>query len=402
MAEAMGRAGSGGRRLGTLTSRATWSRWIRCGLAPGGWKGLAFCSWGVVTAVLVAAGGSWQPAMARGRSPVGPTSVAAGAADGPHAAVLLAAAARFSGPAASSGYARGPAVLAGSIEAQAQAPGQGPPAAAGNADAPIQALVERVKAAAAAVRSRGEAVFPAFRERGGPWYQGDDYVVVLGSEGRSVVYPPDPRGEGLNYANFQDLGGKPFGRQLLAIASAPSGKGWVHYQWRRPKPGERRPVWKATYGERVTAPSGRTYVVLFGLYEPPMARAFVLDAVEGAAALLQRQGRAGFEALRDRRGPFFYQDTYVFVLDRQGNLLLNPGFPALEGRNLLSWPDPAERARAAASLKAVLEEGSTWTTYRWPRPSASPLPEAKITYLRKVLAPGGEVLIVGSGLYGEE
>jgi signal transduction histidine kinase len=263
-------------------------------------------------------------------------------------------------------------------------------------------LVERVKAAALAISSRGEAVFPALRVRGGPWFQGEDYIVVLSSEGRSVVYPPDPRGEGLNYGNFQDLGGKPFGRQLLAIATTPSGKGWVHYQWRRPNPGERRPVWKATYGERVTAPSGRTYVVLSGLYEPPMAKAFVVDAVEGAAALLQRQGRAGFEALRDRRGPFFYQDTYVFVLDRNGTLLLNPAFPALEGRNLLTWPDPAERGRAAASLKAVLQGGSTWTTYRWPRPSASPLPEAKITYLRKVVAPGGEVLIVGSGMYGEQ
>jgi hypothetical protein len=296
-----------------------------------------------------------------------------------------------------------PAMAWGWSEATlAQAPGPAAAVAASSADAPIQALVERVQAAATAVASRGEAVFPAFRERGGPWFQGESYIVVLSSDGRSVVYPPDSRGEGLNYANFQDLGGKPFGRQLLAIASAPSGKGWVHYQWRRPNPGERRPVWKATYGERVTAPSGRTYVVLSGLYEPPMARAFVLDAVEGAAALLQRQGRAGFEALRDRRGPFFYQDTYVFVLDRNGTLLLNPGFPALEGRNLLTWPDPAERARAAASLKAVLEQGSTWTTYRWPRPSASPLPESKLTYLRKLVAPGGEVLIVGSGMYGEE
>jgi signal transduction histidine kinase len=89
----------------------------------------------------------------------------------------------------------------------------------------------------------------------------------------------------------------------------------------------------------------------------------------------------------------------VFVLDRNGTLLLNPAFPALEGRSLLSWPDPAERAIAAASLKAVLRDGSTWTTYNWPRPSASKLPERKTTYLRRVVAPGGEVLIVGSGLY---
>ena len=272
-------------------------------------------------------------------------------------------------------------------------------AVSAEAEARVQALVEQVDRAAAAVRSRGEAAFADFRQRGTPWFQGDAYIVVLGSDGRTLVYPPDPRGEELNYRDFQDLGGKPFGRQILAVADAPSGRGWVHYQWRRPIAADRRPVWKATYVERVTAPSGRSYLVLSGLYEPPMARAFVVDAVEGAAALLQREGRAAFEALRDPRGPFFYQDTYVFVLDRNGTLLLNPAFPALEGRNLLSWPEPAERANAVASLKAVLSHGSTWTTYSWPRPSAAQLTERKSTYLRKVITPGGEVLIVGSGLY---
>jgi signal transduction histidine kinase len=272
-------------------------------------------------------------------------------------------------------------------------------AAAAAADTQVQALVSLVEAAAAEVRTRGEEAFATFRRRGAPWFQGEAYIVVLGSDGRSLVYPPDPRGEGLNYREFQDLGGKPFGQQILAVAQSAGGRGWVHYQWRRPIAGDRRPVWKATYVKQVTAPSGRTYLVLSGLYEPPMAKAFVVDAVESAAALLQREGRAAFSALRDPLGPFYYQDTYVFVLDRNGTLLLNPAFPALEGRSLLSWPDPAERAIAAASLKAVLRDGSTWTTYNWPRPSASKLPERKTTYLRRVVAPGGEVLIVGSGLY---
>jgi len=267
------------------------------------------------------------------------------------------------------------------------------------AEAQVQALVAQVRAAAAEVQRRGEAAFANFRQRGGRWFQGENYIVVLGSDGRSVVYPPDPRGEGLNYRDFQDLGGKPFGRQLLAVADSSSGSGWVHYQWRRPTAGDRRPVWKATYVERVTAPSGRTYLVLSGLYEPPMTRAFVVDAVEGAAALLQREGRAAFESLRDPLGPFFYQDTYVFVLAPDGTLLLNPAFPALEGRNMLQWPDAGERAAAAAAQKAVLRQGSTWTTYRWPRPSLTQLPERKTTYLRRVVLPGGEVLIVGSGLY---
>lgn len=260
-------------------------------------------------------------------------------------------------------------------------------------------VVALVQAAAAAVRLQGEAVFPEFRRRGSPWFQGDRYVFVLTPDGRSVVYPPDVRGEGLNYREFQDLGGKPFGRQFIAVAESPTGRGWVHYQWRRPVQGDRRPVWKATYLETVKAPSGRTYLVLSGIYEPPMNRVFVKAAVDGAAELLSREGRSAFPALRDRLGPHFYQDTYVFVTNSQGELLLNPGFPALEGRNLTALPDQADRARAQAALKSVLADGSSWTRYSWPRPDGSGLRESKTTYLRKVVAPGGEVLIVGSGLY---
>ena len=299
-----------------------------------------------------------------------------------------------SAPAPSPGPSPG---AAASPPASAAIPGADPNAAA--AEGQVQALVQRVDAAAALVRSRGEAAFELFRQRGGPWFQGESYIVVLGSDGRSVVYPPDPRGEGLDYRAFQDLGGKPFGRQILAVADSASGRGWVHYQWRRPNPNDRRPVWKATYVEQVKAPSGRTYLVLSGLYEPPMSRTFVVDAVDAAATRLQRQGRQAFAELRDPQGPFFYQDTYVFVAAADGTLLLNPAFPALEGRSLLQWPDPAERANAAAALRAVLKDGSTWTTYSWPRPTASRLPERKSTYLRRVATPSGEVLIVGSGLY---
>ena len=265
----------------------------------------------------------------------------------------------------------------------------------------VREVVELVQAAAAAVKSRGEAAFSDFRRRGAPWFQGERYVFVLTPDGKSVVYPPDPRGEGTSYLDFQDLGGKLFGREFLAVAQEPPGRGWVHYQWRRPNPDDRRPVWKATYLESVTAPSGQHYLVLSGLYDPPMERVFVVQQVDAAAALLQREGRAAFEQLRDRRSRFFYQDAYVFVVSPQGQLLLNPAFPALEGSNLLGLPEPGDRANAQASLRTALSQGSAWTVYNWPRPDQSTLRERKTTYLRRVILPGGEILVVGSGLYAD-
>ena len=165
-------------------------------------------------------------------------------------------------------------------------------------------VVALVEAAANEVRLHGRDAFDSFRVKGSRWFQGDRYVFVLATDGNSVVYPPDPESEGLSFLGFQDLGGKPFGRQFLEVANSPEARGWVHYQWRKPNRSDRRPTWKSTYLMAVTAPSGQRYLVLSGLYEPQIERAFIVQQVDAAARLLQRQGRSAFATLRDRRGPY--------------------------------------------------------------------------------------------------
>jgi signal transduction histidine kinase len=299
-----------------------------------------------------------------------------------------------------------PAVVAGPVgpTPPTGATGAAPMAASGDpaftyTNPATRDLVAFVEAAAAAVAPEGEAAFPAFRQRGGPWFQGERYVFVLSPEGQRIVYPPDPQEEGNNLAREMDIAGKPFGRMLVERAGDPVGRGWVHYQWRRPGAHERRPVWKSTYVVRVQAPSGRTFLVGSGLYEAPMERAFVIQEVNAAAELLQRQGRAAFPVLRDRRERFSFRDTYVFVDTPKGVEVVNPGFPELEGKNLIDLRDASGAPMVRNYIDLALRQGSGWTTYWWPQPDASRLPLRKVAYVRKVVTPEGETLIVGSGIY---
>jgi len=218
-------------------------------------------------------------------------------------------------------------------------------AAPAYANPETRSLVALVEAAAQEVASRGEASFPEFRIKGGRWFQGDRYVFVLDLEGNSYVYPPNPKSEGVSFLGFQDLGGKPFGRMFVERGTEAEGRGWVHYQWQRPNPNDRRPIWKSTYLTRVTAPSGKRYLVAGGLYEAPMEKAFVVEEVEAAAALLAKQGRPAFDQLRDRKGRFYFHDTYVFVDTPEGVELVNPAFPEVEGRNILELRGHAEGLR---------------------------------------------------------
>lgn len=266
------------------------------------------------------------------------------------------------------------------------------------ASSDVAGLVAFVTQAAAEIAARGEASFDDFRRPGGPWLEGDRYLFVWDLQGNRYVYPPDIEHESGNQLEMQDLTGRAVGHMLVDQASAPAGRGWVHYQWRRTNRDDRRPVWKSSYVMRVTAPSGRTYLVGSGLYEAPIEKAFVVQEVEAAAELLQRRGRAAFPLLRDRRGRFWFHETYVFVDTPEGVELVNPAFTAVEGRNILGLRDAEGRPMVKEYIDLAMRQGSGWTSYLWPRPG-SRTPARKTTYVRRVQTPEGETLIVGAGLY---
>ncbi|WP_345970703.1 cache domain-containing protein [Sulfurimonas sp. HSL1-6] len=257
-------------------------------------------------------------------------------------------------------------------------------------------LVAFVQAAADAVAKEGEAVFPAFRQKGGKWFRGDRYVFVWDLKGNRYVYPPDLVHEKRNLIGLEDIGGKPIGRMIVDAAESKAGRGWVHYQWNRP--GETAPVWKSTYVMRSTAPSGRVYLVGSGNYKSVMEKAFLVDEVNAAVALLQKEGKAAFKTLRDKKSRFYFHDTYVFVTSASGVELVNPAFPGIEGRNVLTITDIKEKAVAREYIDLAMLKGEGWVSYYWPRPQAPQIPVQKITYVKKVVVEG-EPLIVGAGVY---
>ncbi|HEU5458765.1 MAG TPA: cache domain-containing protein, partial [Terracidiphilus sp.] len=96
-------------------------------------------------------------------------------------------------------------------------------------------------------------------------------------------------------------------------------------------------------------------------------------------------------------------ETYIFVLDPQGNMLVHPD-SSLEGKNVVDLQDingkPIIRGliQTATSLK---DKPSGWYHYEWPVPNGL-LPRWKSTYVRLVQAPSGKEYIVGAGMYNDE
>lgn len=125
----------------------------------------------------------------------------------------------------------------------------------------------------------------------------------------------------------------------------------------------------------------------------------VVALVDAAAVLVEQKGRAAFPELRDPRGRFFRGENYVFVTTPEGLMLVNPAMPAVEGTNLLQVRDADNRALMADYIRLAMSQGSGWVSYRWFRPTPPRTPMRKHTFVRKVVAAGGEVLVIGAGYY---
>ncbi len=256
-------------------------------------------------------------------------------------------------------------------------------------------LIALVREAAGIFEKSGEKAFPQFRTKGSKWFRDDTYFFVWNMEGIRVFHAAEPAGEGQDVKSLKDIHDRPIGYMILDAASTGAKEGWVHYMY--PEPGDIFPTWKSTFVKGVTFPDGKPYLIGCGIYQMEINKSFVEDVVDRAARLVAKQGKQAFPQLRDKKGPFVFMDTYVFVQDLQGTELVNAAQPSLEGRNLLDLKDLRGKEVVKEQLAALKTAESAWLDCYWFKPGDN-LPALKRTYLRKVRF-GPETYVVGSGIY---
>ena len=124
--------------------------------------------------------------------------------------------------------------------------------------------------------------------------------------------------------------------------------------------------------------------------------------VDDAAELVHTKGEAAFSDFRLAGSRWRQDQTYIFVLDPQGNMLVHPD-SAMEGKNELDLKDingkPIIRDLIGAAT-TLPSKPDGWYHYQWPVPGGI-LPRWKSSYVRLVMAPSGKSYVVGSGMYND-
>lgn len=126
--------------------------------------------------------------------------------------------------------------------------------------------------------------------------------------------------------------------------------------------------------------------------------ALVTDAIE----LVRSKGETAFDDFRVAGSRWRQEETYIFVLDPEGNMRVHPD-PALEGKNELDLKDINGKPIIRGLIDAAMSlpgKPEGWYHYQWPVPGGL-LPRWKSSYVRLATAPSGNRYVVGSGTYND-
>jgi signal transduction histidine kinase len=120
--------------------------------------------------------------------------------------------------------------------------------------------------------------------------------------------------------------------------------------------------------------------------------------VNKAAVVVEQKGKAALSEFRERGSEWWSGEVYVFAYSPDGVVLLNPAFPAREGRAYHGEKDKKGKAFHDELLNVAQTRGSGWVDYWLPKPGQSE-PSHKWSYVKAVKADG--ILLVGAGFFPE-
>jgi hypothetical protein len=254
------------------------------------------------------------------------------------------------------------------------------------------------------INENGEDVFKELKSPNSRWNNSHNVLFVVRVEdGTFLVYPgPSVIGHDASF-DINGINGKPFAQLVIRRAKSRKEGSWLRHFEDIIAPQEK--LQKGHYTKLTQCPEGHQYAIAVGRDGYTLEQYFVSELVNEACELIKKKGRKGFEDLRRENSFFRFRDTYVFVYDDKGVLLVHPLYPTLEGRNLSDWKDADDFQSVRAILKKAMSESEGgWVSHGAIKPGDKYDPKdrsnerPKLTFVKKVTIPEG-VFIMGAGVY---
>jgi cytochrome c len=125
--------------------------------------------------------------------------------------------------------------------------------------------------------------------------------------------------------------------------------------------------------------------------------AMVIQKVEKACDLLEKEGKAAFPKFKGKDSDFIFAGTYIWINDMKGVMRLEPIMPSMEGMGLVDVKDSKGKRLFFEFIKIAKEKGTGWVDYWWAKPGEKNLCH-KISYIKKCKI-DGEDMVVSCGIH---
>jgi signal transduction histidine kinase len=245
-------------------------------------------------------------------------------------------------------------------------------------------LVIFVEEAAALIEKEGDKAFAEFGRKNSKWFNEKWYLFAYDINGTCLFHPVDTDLVGVNIMNMADINGKPVIRMITDVGrkKEKDAFGWVFYHWVDRTQFD--PIWKASYIRKVIDKNNRLYLIGSGLNSIKVEKVFVMENVDNAVNLIKDKGKDfSFKTFCDPASSFSFFDTYIFIVDSSGKILVDPAFPGLSERNMLLFKDAVGREIVKDLIDKLKDSETLWIQYLWPKPGET-LPSRKLLYCRKL------------------
>ena len=120
--------------------------------------------------------------------------------------------------------------------------------------------------------------------------------------------------------------------------------------------------------------------------------------VDKAAALTESKGKNAFPEFKKKGSEWLKGETYIFIADMDGTILMHPANPELETKSIIDLKDANGKAFMREFIETAKAKGSGWVDYMWPKPGEKSASK-KLSYVKRTKMPDGEMVIVGAGAY---
>jgi methyl-accepting chemotaxis protein len=195
-------------------------------------------------------------------------------------------------------------------------------------------------------------------------------IWIIDMQPRMILHPTNPELEGQDLTNFQDVDGKKIFMDILNLCQNQA-EGMISYRWK--EKGKEEPHLKVACVRLLPTLS------------------WIIGCSDRVDDLTQTMQEKASQMIADIRLP---DGNYFFILDQQGQVVMHPVKPQLNGKNVLQVKDGKGKLLFQEMLKVAGDKGSGFVEYWWPKPGQKE-PSPKLSYV-KLFKPWGWIIGMGS------